>query len=379
MITCSLAIAFRTSQAPHGYKDKTMRFVQKIRSLQREMVFRDPSEKKLFWHSSAIGLRHLAVCVQVFGIVGWMLSRVFANPGARFDRTETVAALIGMLIGTVTTYLARSVLINAIGCFLCAAAVAFGFYSNASGTLNPELWIMPMGILITVGMAPVFSDYYSYLASALAVWFIISYGHIDSIIKSPEASWIVLFIVSGVLLGVLLNWLFVRERQKIFLVQRELIKLAFKDTLTGIDNRRSLMEAMQNYHARAASNDFYFLLIDIDDFKRVNDTSGHDVGDEVLVAVAEIIDRYTQTHARGRLGGEEFGVVFAGEESAACALAKQLCESVAKLRISTHAITISIGISRLSEAMSVAEIFRTADQGLYEAKRQGKNQYILIS
>ncbi|MFM0009475.1 GGDEF domain-containing protein [Paraburkholderia sediminicola] len=355
-----------------------MRFVHKVRSLERGIAFRDASEKRLFWRSSAINVRPLAVCVQVFGIVGWMLSRVFANPGAAFDRTYTTVALSGMLLGAATTFFARSVSINSIGCFVCAASIAFGFHSNAGGTSNPEFWIMPMGILITVGMAPVFADYYSYIASAIAVWFIISHDRVDSVIKSPDSSWIILSIVSGISLGLLLNWLFVRERKKTFLVQRELIKLAFKDTLTGIDNRRSLMEAMQDYHARAAANHFYFLVIDIDDFKRINDTSGHDVGDEVLVAVAAIIDRQAQAHARGRLGGEEFGVVFAGEEDAACALAKQLCESVAKLRISTHVVTISIGISRLSETMTLTEIFKVADQGLYEAKRHGKNRYVLV-
>ncbi|WP_144161751.1 GGDEF domain-containing protein [Paraburkholderia sp. BCC1885] len=356
-----------------------MRFVRKIHSLEREIVFHDASERRLFWRSSAISLRPLAVWVQVFGIVGWMLSRVFASPGAAFDRTETVVALAGMLMGSATTYFSRHVVLNSLGCFVCAVAVAFGFHSNASGTPNPEVWVMPMGILITVGMAPVFADYFSYLASAIAAWLILSYGRGEFIMHSHDSGWIILFIFAGTALGLLLNFLFVRERKRTFLVQRELIKLAFKDALTGIDNRRSLMEAMQDYHARSASNDFYFLLIDIDDFKRINDTSGHDVGDEVLVAVASIIDRHAQTHARGRLGGEEFGVVFTGEEAAACALARQLCESVAKLRISTHVVTISIGISRFSDAMSLAEIFKVADQGLYEAKRHGKNRYVLVS
>jgi hypothetical protein len=144
-----------------------MRFVHKIRSLERESVFRDGSEKRLFWRSSAIGLRHLAIWVQVFGIVGWMLSRVFTNPGATFDRTYTAIAFIGMLIGAATTHFARHAWLVSIGCFVCAAAVAFGFHNNASGSLDPDFWVLPMGILMTVGMAPVFADYYGYLASAL--------------------------------------------------------------------------------------------------------------------------------------------------------------------------------------------------------------------
>lgn len=356
-----------------------MQFAQKIKSLEREMVFQNASERQLFWRNSAIGLRHLAVWLQVFGIVGWLLSRVFANPGVTFDRTYTVVALTGMLVGVATTYFARHALLNSMGCFLCAAAVTFGFHCNASGTLDPDFWVLPMGIVITVAMAPVFADYCSYLASAIAVWIIISYGRVGSITNSPDSSWIILFVVSGIALGLLLNCLFARERKRTFLVQRELIKLAFKDPLTGIDNRRSLMEAMQECHAHSAANHFFLLLIDVDDFKRINDASGHDVGDEVLVAVATIIDKQAQTHPRGRLGGEEFGVVFAGGEGAACALAKQLCESVAKLRISTHVVTVSIGISRFSQTTSLAEIFKAADQCLYKAKQYGKNRYVLAS
>jgi hypothetical protein len=174
-----------------------MRFVHKIRSLERESVFQDVSEKRLFWRSSAIGLRHLAGWVQVFGIVGWMLSRVFANPGATFDRTYTAIAFIGMLVGAATTYFARHAWLNSIGCFVCAAAVAFCFHDNASGTLDPDFWVLPMGILMTVGMAPVFADYYSYLASAIAVWFTISYGRFGFITGSPDSGWIILFILSG--------------------------------------------------------------------------------------------------------------------------------------------------------------------------------------
>ncbi|HEX7910584.1 MAG TPA: GGDEF domain-containing protein [Paraburkholderia sp.] len=112
---------------------------------------------------------------------------------------------------------------------------------------------------------------------------------------------------------------------------------------------------------------------------RINDTSGHDVGDQVLLAVAAIIHQHAQTYPHGRLGGEEFGVVFAGEERDARDFAKALCEGVANLRLATHAVTISIGVSTFDKALSVADIFRMADQGLYEVKRQGKNNFVLVS
>jgi diguanylate cyclase (GGDEF)-like protein len=296
-----------------------------------------------------------------------------------FDESDTLIAFVGMAAGLATTCFSRGVFANAMGCLVCAAFVAFGFHTNVSGTENPDFWIMPVGIIITIGTAPVFVHYYSYFASSVIVWLVISYGRVAALVDSQDANWIVLIVFSSIVLGAMLNYLFVTERKKTFLVQRKLIELSFQDALTGISNRRGLMESMQNLHAKAATESFYFMIIDIDDFKRVNDTLGHDVGDKVLVEVATVIEQQAKAYAHGRLGGEEFGVVFAGEEKAACDFAKQLCESVAKLGHLVPAVTVSIGLSKLREAMSLSEIFKLADKGLYEAKHRGKNRYFLVS
>ena len=352
--------------------------IQRVTPLERSIAFRDRNEERLFWEHSVLDLRHQAVYIQIFGIAAWMLSRVFARQGVVVDGLDTLIALVGMIAGVITTYLARGVFTNAVACWVCAASVTLGFHSNVIGTGNPDFWIMPVGIVITVGMAPIFAKPSGYFASIAAVWLIITYGRVGNLTASKDANWIILIVASSTGLGVLINHLFVRERKKTFLVQRKLIELSFQDALTGISNRRGLMAAMQNVHAKAATGSFYFLLIDIDDFKRINDTLGHDEGDKVLVEVASIIDRQALSNAHGRLGGEEFGVVFSGEENAARDFARQLCESVGKLHVSASAVTVSIGISKLREAMSVSEIFKLADRGLYEAKHQGKNRVVML-
>lgn len=129
---------------------------------------------------------------------------------------------------------------------------------------------------------------------------------------------------------------------------------------------------------RSSGGESYLLLIDIDDFKSINDTSGHDVGDKVLVAVARTIEKCAGPHICGRFGGEEFGVIFAGDRSDAYALAGQICSSVAAVEVLGHTVTVSIGISRISEDINVSETFKLADGGLYEAKRQGKNRCVLV-
>ena len=343
------------------------------------MVFRDKEEERLFWGNSVLNLRHQAACLQLFGIIAWMSSRILARPGAVFDEWDTSIAFVGMTAGLAMTYFSRGVFTNAAGCLVCAAFAAFGFNGNVQGAQNPDFWIMPVGIVITVGTAPVFVHYASYFVSTLLVWVIITHTRVAALANLPDANWIGLIVLSSIGLGVLVNYLFVSERKKTFLVQRKLIELSFQDALTGISNRRGLMQSIQDLHAKAAAESFYFLIIDIDDFKRVNDTLGHDAGDKVLVEVASVIERQANARAYGRLGGEEFGVVFAGEESAACDFAKKLCESVAALQYSAPAVTVSIGLSKLRDAMSLSEIFRRADQALYEAKHRGKNRYFLVS
>ncbi|WP_201313976.1 GGDEF domain-containing protein [Dyella sp. EPa41] len=256
-------------------------------------------------------------------------------------------------------------------------AIALCIHSNIGGTQQPEFWVIPAGLVITVGMAPVFADGFSYIASSVAVWLVVSWGQVNAMLRMDDANWIVLMTVSGFGLGILLNRLFVAERKKTFLVQRELIRLSFKDALTGINNRRGLMETLQDIHAIASAGDFYFLLIDIDDFKKINDTSGHDVGDRVLIEVASVIGRHAEGYPHGRLGGEEFGVVFNGRADAAQAFAERIREHVASLRIAGHVVTISIGMARLEASTDLGDTVRLADQGLYEAKQRGKNRYVL--
>lgn len=356
-----------------------MWFHRKIATVDRNAVFRDRAEQRLFWKNSIVNLRHQAISLQVFGLMAWALSRVLAHPGAYFDPWLTTVGVVGTVCGMTITYIARNIVVNGVGCGLCAVAIALCIHSNITATHQATFWVIPVGVVITVGMAPVFADRVSYIISSIGVWFVASYGLVTAMLHMEEASWILLMTGSGFGLGILLNHLFLTERKKTFLVQRELIRLSFKDALTGINNRRGLMETLQDIHAIASTGDFYFLLIDIDDFKHINDTSGHDVGDRVLIEVATIIRRHANGYPHGRLGGEEFGVVFHGGANEAQAFAGQICDNVASQRISGHSVTISIGLAQLRASSDLADIVRLADQGLYEAKQRGKNRYVLMS
>lgn len=157
---------------------------------------------------------------------------------------------------------------------------------------------------------------------------------------------------------------------------------AFSDMLTGLGNRRWLAEAVSVEIARARREQrpLSVIVFDLDHFKRINDDFGHDVGDEVLLAVAETSKRVLRPYDLvARLGGEEFCAFLpATSLKEALPIAERLREGIASLQIDSlqgRRVTASFGVH---EADVVREQFkdmlRTADQYLYQAKGAGRNQ-----
>jgi diguanylate cyclase (GGDEF)-like protein len=165
-------------------------------------------------------------------------------------------------------------------------------------------------------------------------------------------------------------------------------QLAMTDPLTGAYNRRYLMRHLNRELKRSKrfGGDVSLLLVDVDHFKRVNDTYGHAVGDTVLkkltTRIATCLRRETDWCAR--LGGEEFVVVLEGTSaSAARACAEKLRQAVADTAFETSAgpvrITVSIGVSGLGEAAhsasaTVQSMMQQADTNLYASKTNGRNR-----
>lgn len=160
--------------------------------------------------------------------------------------------------------------------------------------------------------------------------------------------------------------------------------LARTDELTGLLNRRSMNLELEGLVAQpsTAREGLALLLVDLDDFKRVNDTYGHPCGDAVLEAVAGIL----RTNVRPidlpcRIGGDEFAVVFPNvtRETAtarADTIRQRICEAPLELRGFGRRLTVSVsmGGAHLRPGETVTDLFARADEGLYAAKRRGKNR-----
>ncbi|MFC4427702.1 GGDEF domain-containing protein [Deinococcus navajonensis] len=167
---------------------------------------------------------------------------------------------------------------------------------------------------------------------------------------------------------------FEHERSERLLQER----LANADPLTGLPNRRALYPAIEALLAEVrGGTPGSLLLIDIDHFKRINDTYGHNVGDQTLQAVASLLSGALRTHDQvGRWGGEEFLVVLPGADGpAALEVGRRLNETVARqVHGSAGQITVSIGLTRCTPEDSLQSGVARADEALYRAKALGRNR-----
>jgi len=153
--------------------------------------------------------------------------------------------------------------------------------------------------------------------------------------------------------------------------------------LTGLYTRYFMQESVKRFfalHDRGATASLEIMVMDLDHFKRINDTYGHLAGDEVLKAVAGVIrEESRQGDIRIRFGGEEFAVfVLSGREGEGREVAERIRSRVAQLSLppplEQEQITISIGVAvrRKNETLAVA--MQRADDALYLAKEQGRNR-----
>ncbi|MGJ7518147.1 diguanylate cyclase domain-containing protein [Pseudomonas baetica] len=161
-----------------------------------------------------------------------------------------------------------------------------------------------------------------------------------------------------------------------FIMSRLLLDQAYIDTLTEIPNRRSFMtRADKQLHATPREHDHYLAMIDIDNFKKVNDVYGHDIGDEVLKRIAADIKAVMSPYEYARLGGEEFAIYLAGvRREDVEALAEELCR-VVREQPTQHPVTISIGLARVLDSDTLNQALVKADAALYESKHTGKDRY----
>lgn len=184
------------------------------------------------------------------------------------------------------------------------------------------------------------------------------------------------------LLGSIGFLLMVKER-----TDREVLHLAMTDSLTGVPNRRALMDYAERALAQRSGRSMALLMIDVDHFKRINDTRGHPAGDEVLRQISRLLSkRLRGGDLLGRYGGEEFCVVAPDTDAdGALTLAESLRAALESAELTTASgkisVTVSIGValSAANAERELKDILAEADVALYSAKKGGRNQVVCFS
>ncbi|MGJ8646879.1 MAG: GGDEF domain-containing protein [Marinomonas colpomeniae] len=261
------------------------------------------------------------------------------------------------------------------------------FYFGASSSFH---WVFVNVILYAVVVFRVDQAFSKYLivVSSTVLFFVCEFLTLKDLYLTAEDQGfveIITFFSVSFYFSVVVNLVMSRLKS----VNRHLRTLAEKDELTGLSNRRKVLADAVNIFADSVINreSCVFAIVDLDHFKKINDTYGHEAGDLVLAQVANMMCSVIRPQDEiGRYGGEEFIVIMRDTNlKQAEGVVERIRQSVEDMLIETEQgiiipVTISAGLASITSSVSrYEEILAQADKGLYIAKRNGRNRVFVQS
>lgn len=316
----------------------------KLRGYLLALLFAAPGLTMLLLHLLRSGATGLAVTHGAVMCSGAVLTALVWQDARRLPLAERVFA--GLL-------------------FLSGVHFLIGYALNPGAPLDAEL-LGSVLLFIVTGLLLVLPPAWSL---SLAVILLVAYRlEVNLLSGDPPGTrqltqWVNLGMFALLAVGVVMRQTLGQVLERAHL----LAYLATYDPLTGLLNRRGFED-----QARAGQN---LLVLDADDFKLVNDTHGHAVGDDVLRHLARTVQEHLPPGSLlARWGGEEFVLLAPGDQKDAATLGETLRAAVAATPLAGQQVTLSLGGTHWAAAEPFRDAFARADRALYHAKRSGKNR-----
>lgn len=261
---------------------------------------------------------------------------------------------------------------------LITAVVGSLLWPNSADEYSALIWLLAIVPAFLFAYYKGWPGATAVLISAMVLLAILEVGF--SLLISGEIAWWIVGAVTVVLIGVSMGAGLISEAHRG--QTAEALKLAYADPLTGLPNRRVLqMFLSREFAATTRGRPCSIVLLDIDRFKTINDTDGHQAGDDVLRAVAQVLEENTRaSDLSGRFGGDEFLTLLPGTNvSGALTFAERTRKAIAsRFGETSLAVTISIGLAvSNSSTKTEDDLLQAADIALYSAKRKGGDQTVV--
>ncbi|MFW3894859.1 GGDEF domain-containing protein [Pseudomonas bharatica] len=341
-----------------------------------------PSVRAEFRQHDFERLRHFCILVFCLSIGIWILFDLLVSfiGHQGFSWRSMVLICAMAILAVILLFVRQAEHFNWLNLFF-VSLMAFAVRMVVDGTpeAHQPAWLImaASSILYSTSVLPV--RRWSFFCSALITWLLLNPFQAEGN-EVFDLHGLMIISYAAFITGLTFYSYIVQRQAKLqnFHMSRLLLDQAYIDVLTEIPNRRSFVaQAERHMHDDNPGAARYLAMIDVDNFKKVNDQFGHDSGDVVLKRIAGIIRASMGEFVYARLGGEEFVVYLWGLDQAATeARLAALC-SLVRETPGEHPVTVSIGLTRMDAGDSLGQALGRADAALYEAKRTGKDRYVL--
>ena len=264
-----------------------------------------------------------------------------------------------------------------IACMATIATVSFSNYLGALGTDRPLMYFLPAAIIIVLSTSFFWVTLAQWVGGSLVCYAFFLPFVVDAAASRADTVFSVLFAAMALLTGFVSHQRIQDYQRHAFDQECELAELSVTDTLTGARSRSEFLQQAEKVaiKARITGAPLTLLYLDIDHFKRLNDSHGHAAGDAVLRGMSDVLQRALRgSDVFGRLGGEEFCVLLPDQsEAKARALAERLRTLLAAVPRPDGQLTISAGIASMRKGESIMQTLHRADLAMLKAKQSGRD------